>query len=224
VTSCAADYVFSPGYLRYDFGPDHPMRPERGAALLDLLQDADLLRGAGLRLVEPAPATDAELELVHDREYIAAVKALSAGDRDGRRAEAVGLGEGDTPAFPGIHDAAALLAGGTLTAARAVLRGETAHAFNPGGGMHHAHHDHASGFCVYNDPAIAIAAMVQEHEAKILYLDFDVHHGDGVQAAFYDDPRVLTVSFHETGKYLFPGTGTVLETGTGAGIARAGTG
>lgn len=215
---CAADYLFSPGYFGYDFGSDHPMRPERGMALRELLTATGLLRGAKVRTVSPVPATNDELTLIHTPAYVETVRALSSGAPDPRRAEAVGLGEGDTPAFPGMHETASLLAGGTLQAARAVMRGDTAHAFNSGGGLHHAHPDRASGFCIYNDLAIAIAAVVQEFEAKVLYLDFDVHHGDGVQAAFYDDPRVLTVSLHETGKYLFPGTGGVLEMGAGAGL------
>lgn len=216
--ACRAWYVASPGYYAYDFGPDHPMRPERGAALIDLVRDSKMLRGRNVRLVAPDPATQADLALAHTPAYIETVCTLSAGTGDRSRAAAAGLGEGDTPAFTGMHEAAALLAGGTLTAARAVMRGEADHAFNPGGGMHHALRDRASGFCIYNDLAVAIAAVVQEHEAKVLYLDFDVHHGDGVQAAFYDDPRVLTVSFHETGRFLFPGTGTVLELGTRAGL------
>ncbi len=213
----SARFMYAPGYLNYDFGADHPMRPERGRALVELLDELGYLQGDDIMVVEPPPATDDELMLAHARSYIDTVRALSNGTPDRARADAAGLGEGDTPAFRGMHDAAALITGGTLAAVRAVMRGETIHAFNPGGGLHHAHRDRASGFCVYNDLAVGIAAAVQEHEAKVLYLDFDVHHGDGVQTAFYDDPRVLTVSFHETGKYLFPGTGTVLELGNGAG-------
>jgi acetoin utilization deacetylase AcuC-like enzyme/GNAT superfamily N-acetyltransferase len=216
--ACAADYLFSPGYLAYDLGPNHPMRPERCHALADLLREAGLLRGRRIRVVKPDPATDAELHLIHDPTYVETVKALSTGHPDPASADPAGLGEGDTPAFPGMHEAAALIAGGTLAAARSVMRGDTLHAFNSGGGLHHAQRDRASGFCVYNDLAVAIAAVVQEYEAKVLYLDFDVHHGDGVQTAFYDDPRVLTVSFHETGRFLFPGTGAVLEMGTRAGM------
>ncbi len=215
---CPALYLFSPRYLAYDFGPDHPLRPERGRALQDLLAAMRLLDGRHVCVREPAPATEEELLLAHAPAYVDTVKALSGGLRDPARAEAAGLGEGDTPAFPGMHEAAATIAGGTLAAARAVMAGEVAHAFNPGGGLHHAHRHRASGFCIYNDLVVAIAAVVQEYEAKVLYLDFDVHHGDGVQAAFYDDPRVLTVSFHETGRYLFPGTGAVLELGTGPGL------
>lgn len=215
---CSALYLFSPRYLAYDFGPDHPLRPERGRALQDLLTTLRLLDGRHVHLLEPLPATERELLLAHAPAYVETVKALSAGLHDPARAEAAGLGEGDTPAFAGMHEVAATIAGGTLAAARAVLAGDALHAFNPGGGLHHAHRHRASGFCIYNDLVVAIAAVVQEHEARVLYLDFDVHHGDGVQAAFYDDPRVLTVSFHETGRYLFPGTGAVLELGTGAGL------
>jgi acetoin utilization protein AcuC len=202
--------VHHPTYSGYDFGPDHPMDPMRGEALLDLIGASGLLRGRRIHRLSPEAATEQELRLVHDPAYIETVRALSTGAPDPARALAAGLGEGDTPAFPGMHEVASRIAGGTLAAARAVMRGEVEHAFNPGGGLHHAHRSRASGFCIYNDLSVTIAAVAQEFAAKVLYVDFDVHHGDGVQAAFYDDPRVLTVSFHETGKYLFPGTGSVL--------------
>jgi acetoin utilization deacetylase AcuC-like enzyme len=214
---CRSTFLFSPRYLDYDLGPGHPLRPARLAALLELVEDLSLLEGPTIRVREPEPATERELELAHARAYIAAVKALGAGARE-IDPNPLGLGPGDTPAFPGMHEAAATIAGGTLAAARQVMGGATAHAFNPGGGLHHAQRDRASGFCIYNDLVVAIADAVQETDARVLYVDFDVHHGDGVQAAFYDDPRVLTVSFHETGRYLFPGTGDVPEFGTGAGV------
>jgi acetoin utilization protein AcuC len=214
---CQCTYVFSPRYLGYDLGPEHPLRPQRLQALNDLIEGLGWLEGAHVGRVEPAAATDAELQLAHSEGYIEAVRALSAAE-PGVSAAIWGLGPGDTPAFPGMHEFAAAIAGGTLTAARMVMQGETAHAFNPGGGLHHAMRDRASGFCIYNDLAVAIAAVVVEYGARVLYVDLDVHHGDGVQAAFYDDPRVLTVSFHETGRYLFPGTGAVPELGTGAGL------
>jgi acetoin utilization deacetylase AcuC-like enzyme/GNAT superfamily N-acetyltransferase len=217
MAQCTSGYVYSHGYQRYDFGPNHPLQPQRLEALNTLLAQADMLNRPNVLAVKPAPATEAELLLAHDAHYLDTVRALSAVP-DPTRAERAGLGLGDTPAFTGMHEAAALIAGGTLTAVRAVMRDDAAHAFNPGGGLHHAHRARASGFCIYNDLAVAIAAAVQEHGAKVLYLDFDVHHGDGVQAAFYDDPRVLTVSFHETGRYLFPGTGAVLELGERDGL------
>lgn len=214
---CRSAFVFSPRYLEYDLGPGHPMRPQRLEALQDLLESLDLLEGETVIRREPKAATDGELRLAHSEGYIAAVKALSAGDASIDPAP-IGLGPGDTPAFPGMHDTAAAIVGGTVSAVRLVLAGEAAHAFNPGGGLHHAMRERASGFCVYNDLVVAIADAVVQHGIRVMYLDFDVHHGDGVQAAFYDDPRVLTVSFHETGRYLFPGTGAVPEVGSGAGV------
>ncbi|MGH2602928.1 MAG: acetoin utilization protein AcuC, partial [Dehalococcoidia bacterium] len=214
---CSAAFVFHPRYLSYNLGPEHPLRPERLAALRELVGDLHLLDLPNVSLDEPAPATDDELHLAHTEAYVAAVKALSAGDIS-IDPTPLGLGPGDTPGFPRMHQAMALIAGGTLTAARRVMAGDVQHAFNPGGGLHHAQRDRASGFCIYNDVVVGIAAAVVEHGIRVMYVDFDVHHGDGVQSAFYDDPRVLTVSFHETGRYLFPGTGSVPELGIGAGI------
>jgi acetoin utilization deacetylase AcuC-like enzyme len=212
-----AAFVFSPRYLEYDLGPEHPMRPDRLRALTDLLQGADAWTGHRISHHEPQPATDEELRLAHSESYISAVKALSSG-AGGVAPSVYGLGPGDTPAFPGMHEVAATMAGGTLSAVRLVMSGAAGHAFNPGGGLHHAMREKASGFCIYNDLSLAIATAVIEHGARVLYVDLDVHHGDGVQAAFYDDPRVLTVSFHETGRHLFPGTGAVTELGRGAGV------
>ena len=216
---CATRLVYRPEYLSYDFGAQHPLRPERIRASLDLIESL----GLGPRpeqWLQPPPATTDELQLVHGRAYIDAVERLDLfSDDAGFRAEAVpwGLGPGDSPAFAGMHAASASIAGGTLYALRGVLDGPFQHAFNPAGGLHHALRDRASGFCIYNDAAIAIAAALQEHEARVLYLDFDAHHGDGVQAAFYDEPRVLTFSIHETGRHLFPGSGFTHELGEGFG-------
>jgi len=156
------------------------------------------------------PATDDDLALVHKRDYIEAVKRVSVhGAPDLRH----GLGTTDNPVFPGVHEASALVAGATLAAAKAVWRGEAQHALNVAGGLHHAMPATASGFCVYNDPAVAIAWMLANGAERIAYVDVDVHHGDGVQAMFYDDPRVLTISLHESPRTLFPGTGFPSETG-----------
>jgi acetoin utilization deacetylase AcuC-like enzyme len=216
---CAARLVCRPEYLAYDFGPAHPLRPERIRASLDLLVEL----GLGPRPEEwlrPPAASVAELGLAHTPGYIAAVQRLDPSADDpllAAEAGRWGLGPGDSPAFVGMHTAAAFVAGGTLGAVRGVLDGTFPHAFNPAGGLHHALRDRASGFCIYNDPAVAIAAALRERGARVLYLDFDAHHGDGVQAAFYDEPRVLTFSIHETGRCLFPGTGFADELGAGPG-------
>ena len=165
-----------------------------------------LLDASGVTGAAPESATQAELEFVHDPQYIAAVR-LGAAD------PAFGLGTADDPVFPGMHDASALVAGATLAAARAGWTSQAEHAVSIAGGLHHAMRGMASGFCVYNDPAIAISWLLRQGAQRIAYVDIDVHHGDGVQAAFYDDPRVLTISLHEHPMTLFPGTGLPSETG-----------
>jgi acetoin utilization protein AcuC len=198
----------------YDFGPGHPLAPVRVELTIALARELGVLDRPGVSVVAPVPAERAELELVHDAGYIDAVRQAG---RDGRPNGRYGLGTPDNPVFPGMHEASALVAGATLAAARAVWRGETGHAANIAGGLHHAMRRSASGFCVYNDPAIAITWMLAQGAQRIAYVDVDVHHGDGVQAAFYDDPRVLTISLHEHPATLFPGTGLPSEIGTGEG-------
>jgi acetoin utilization deacetylase AcuC-like enzyme/GNAT superfamily N-acetyltransferase len=218
-------FVHDPQLAQFDFGPDHPLRPIRHELLVSLLEAAGILSLDSAEVLIQQPAPREALLLVHTPDYVLAVERLSRDDQGidgftGERttdAERYGFGLGDTPVFPGMHDVCARIAGGTLAAAHAVMQGRVRHAFNPTGGLHHALRDRASGFCIYNDAAIAIAALLQEYEARVLYVDFDAHHGDGVQWAFYDEPRVMTVSIHETGRYLFPGTGDVLELGQGAG-------
>jgi acetoin utilization protein AcuC len=208
---------WDPRMTEYDFGPAHPLAPVRVALTMELASALGVLGLPSVSVVVPAPATDAELALVHDPAYIEAVR--QAGDDAGSAADFLrfGLGTPDDPVFPGMHAASALVAGGTLAAARAVWDGSVPHAGNVAGGLHHAMRRAASGFCVYNDPAIAIAWLLQAGASRVAYVDLDVHHGDGVQAAFYDDPRVLTISLHEHPATLFPGTGLSSETGTGAG-------
>src|SRR5580700_1526323 len=179
-----------------------------------LARELGVLALPSVSVVEPAPANREELELVHDPAYIDAVRQAG---RDGTGNLRYGLGTPDNPVFAGMHEASALVAGATLAAARAVWRGESGHAVNIAGGLHHAMRRSASGFCVYNDPAIAIRWMLAQGAERIAYVDLDVHHGDGVQAAFYDDPRVLTISLHEHPATLFPGTGLASEIGTGDG-------
>jgi acetoin utilization protein AcuC len=208
--------VHHPGFLAYDFGPQHPLRPERISAGHALLQQAALWNPAEEQLI-PEASTREELELVHDVSYIRAVQEGSDGWFPAGELRAFGLTEGDNPAFPGMHEASTLVTGGSVTATRRIMTGELHHAFNPAGGLHHALRARASGFCIYNDPAVAAAVAVREFGARVLYVDFDCHHGDGVQWLFYDNPNVLTISFHESGRFLFPGTGEVAERGEGAG-------
>ena len=198
----------------YDFGPGHPLAPVRVELTIALAREFGLLDRPDVTVTTPVPAEMTELELVHDVGYIDAVRQAG---QDGRPNGRYGLGTPDNPVFAGMHEASALVAGATLAAARAVWHGETLHAVNIAGGLHHAMRRSASGFCVYNDPAIAIKWMLAQGAERIAYVDVDVHHGDGVQAAFYDDPRVLTISLHEHPATLFPGTGLASEIGSGQG-------
>jgi acetoin utilization deacetylase AcuC-like enzyme len=227
-----ARLLLDPQSLQYDFGPDHPMHSRRLQALLELLAESNLWHAENeLTRLHGRPASDEELQLIHAPDYIAMIQRLSAADDQTpdkealfQEAERYGIEEGDTPAFPGMHTAAATVTGGTLVALNAVMgltNGESSasttqplHVFHPAGGWHHAWADRASGFCIYNDIAVAIASVLRSSEAKVAYIDFDAHHGDGVQNAFYDDPRVMTISLHETGRYLFPVTGDLLELGS----------
>ncbi len=197
----------------YDFGAGHPMAPARVELTIELAQAFGLFAEAGVSVECPPPATDAELELVHDPLYIAEVRRASGDRPDSPVLAFFGLGTDDDPVFPGMHDASALVAGATLAAARAVWTGAAQHGASIAGGLHHAMRGNASGFCVYNDPAVAIAWLLRQGAERVAYVDVDVHHGDGVQAAFYDDPRVLTISLHQHPAALFPGTGLPSETG-----------
>jgi acetoin utilization protein AcuC len=199
---------WDPRMTAYDFGPDHPLAPVRVALTVELATSLGVLDS--VPVVAPSVATDDELQLVHDPAYIAAVRQAGL---DGMGNGWYGLGTPDNPVFAGMHSASALIAGGTLAAARAVWDGISLHAGNVAGGLHHAMRKSASGFCIYNDPAIAIAWLLASGASRVAYVDLDVHHGDGVQAAFYDDPRVLTISLHEHPGTLFPGTGLASETG-----------
>ncbi|WP_228983521.1 acetoin utilization protein AcuC [Streptomyces sp. DH12] len=194
---------------RYDFGPSHPMDPVRLALTVELVRALGLDRSVDV--VSAKPAGDSTLRLVHREDYVAAVRAASA---DPARADQdYGLGTLDDPAFAGMHEASALIAGLSVGAAEAVWRGTATRAVNFTGGLHHAMPGAAAGFCVYNDASLAIARLLELGAERVAYLDVDVHHGDGVQAAFWDDPRVLTISLHEHPRTLFPGTGRPEETG-----------
>jgi acetoin utilization protein AcuC len=199
--------VYGPRSVTYDFGPGHPLSPQRFGPGIDLLRTVGAEPG-----LAPEPATDGELLAVHDAAYVAAVRRFGT---DPGLPPAFGIAHGgDVPPFPGMHEAAASVAGGSLRAMDAILRGDVDHAFHPGGGLHHAMPARASGFCVYNDVALAVAAA-RAAGLRVMYIDLDVHHGDGVEAIHADDPEVLTVSLHESGRYLFPGTGAEDDIGRG---------
>jgi acetoin utilization protein AcuC len=205
----AACLVFDEQLTAYDFGPAHPMAPVRVELTVALARSLGVLDR--LDVVAAPTATDDELQLVHTPDYIDAVKKLSA---DPYQEDLLhGLGTDDNPTFARMHEASAHIVGATLEATRRVWDGSVLHAANISGGLHHAMADTASGFCIYNDPAIAIAWLLANGAERVAYVDIDVHHGDGVQAAFYDDPRVLTISLHESPRTLFPGTGDASESG-----------
>ncbi|NJC68354.1 acetoin utilization protein AcuC [Planosporangium thailandense] len=198
--------VWNESLLDYDMG-EHPLNPVRVELTMALAGELGVLDRPGVRLEAPKPADDAALLRVHTPGYLDAVRHAMLG------AHGHGLNTPDNPVFPNMHEASALVAGATMRAAEAVWRGETRRAVSISGGLHHAMPDRASGFCVYNDPAVAIARLLDLGAERIGYVDVDVHHGDGVQQIFYDDPRVLTISLHETPLALFPGTGYPAETG-----------
>jgi acetoin utilization protein AcuC len=198
--------VWNEALLGYDMG-EHPLNPVRVELTMALARDLGVLDRPGVRLEAPAPADDAALLRVHTPGYLDAVRTATTG------MHLHGLNTPDNPVFPHMHDASALVAGATLRAAEAVWRGEATRAVSISGGLHHAMPDRASGFCVYNDPAVAIARLLDLGAKRIAYVDVDVHHGDGVQEIFYNDPRVMTISLHETPLALFPGTGYPTETG-----------
>ncbi|MCM3002826.1 acetoin utilization protein AcuC [Priestia koreensis] len=210
-----AVFVYSKDLLNYKFSDNHPFNQLRVKLTYDLLRMSKELNEQDIVL--PRVATDEELSLIHDPNYIQAVKLASEGKLPTVEANNYGLGTEDTPMFANMHEASSYLVGGTLVAADYVMSGQANHALSLGGGLHHGFRGKASGFCIYNDSAVAIKYIQQKYNAKVLYIDTDAHHGDGVQWAFYDDPSVCTFSIHETGRYLFPGTGNVNERGYGEG-------
>ncbi len=200
----------------YDFGGSHPLRPERVLLTYDNLRALGLTEVPEVFEVPARPATEAEITAVHDPDLVRAIRDIDAGLADPSFGLPFGLGTPDDPIFPDMHGASAAVCGASIVAAELVVSGRAVHAFNPAGGLHHARRREASGFCIYNDPAAAIAAVLRMRpDWRIVYLDVDVHHGDGVQWIFYDEPRVATVSLHQSGRYLYPGTGFENETGSG---------
>jgi acetoin utilization protein AcuC len=202
-------FVYSDSFQQYDFGPTHPLKPTRLKLTYELMRETKLLENPNIKVSEPRAANRDELLLFHDEEYLKLVERMS-------KAGTGFLDMGDTPAFKGCYEASALATGATLTAIDLVMSGKATHAMNIAGGLHHAHPGRASGFCIFNDPAVGIAYLKKKYSTeRVLYLDVDAHHGDGVMYGFYADEGVLDVDFHEDGHHLFPGTGFIHEIGEG---------
>lgn len=208
--------VWSDELARYRFRPGHPLDPRRLELTVSLIRDLGLAGDGTHPIIAPRDATDDELLTVHAPDYIAAVQLVSR-QPAARVDPRFGLGTEDVPIVEDMHRMARAVVGSTLTAAELVASGQARRAFALAGGLHHAHAAAASGFCVYNDLAVAIRWLQQAHGLKVLYIDYDAHHGDGVQSIFYEDPNVLTVSIHESGLYLFPASGFIDEIGVGDG-------
>ncbi|MHA1607510.1 MAG: acetoin utilization protein AcuC [Candidatus Freyarchaeota archaeon] len=203
--------VYSDEYLKYFLGKSHPLRPQRLKLTVELMREIGLLDHPDLVLVEPRMASLDELKLVHSDAYLQRVKEM---DKLGRGY----LDYGDTPAFRGMFEASSLIVGGSIKAAELIVGGRVLHSFNIGGGLHHAARDRAAGFCIFNDVAITARYLQKKHGFKrIMIVDIDCHHADGTQEVFYSDPSVLTVSFHEDGRFLYPGSGFIEEVGAGEG-------
>lgn len=213
-SDCRTTLVWGQGYLGYDFG-EHPLAPVRLDLTMSLARSLGVLDR--LTVLEPAPAEEAELLTTHGAGYLAAVRAAS----DDPSYQGFGLGSSDNPVFGGMFEAAALIAGGSRQAALEVWSGAAHHAMNIAGGLHHAMRDSAAGFCVFNDVVLAIRTLLAAGARRVAYVDIDVHHGDGVEAAFYDDPRVLTISMHQDPRTLYPGTGVATDVGSGPGEGSA---
>ncbi len=203
--------IYHPDYKKYDLGPSHPFNPVRAEIVLDFLNRTGCLKEP----LKPEPVSALELTVVHDESYIHIVETVSCGENL-QNAEDYGLGNLDNPIVKGMADGARLQIGGTVLGARLLIENKFNKVLQLGGGFHHAHRNFAAGFCIYNDLALAIKEMIKKGW-HIAYLDLDVHHGDGVQEIFYSDENVMTISIHESGEYLFPGTGWLHELGNSMG-------
>jgi acetoin utilization protein AcuC len=210
--------VYGDELMKHHLSDEHPLQPRRVKLAMDLIRSTGLIEHA--HLVPPRRATIQELELVHSPAYIALVRQLS--DPVQRREaalheiDAAGFASPDNPISDLLHEGTSLVVGASLVAAEAIESGSALHAFSPSGGLHHAHRERASGFCTYNDAAVA-CRWLKDQGHRVVYIDVDVHHGDGVEGIFQSDPDVLTISLHESGRYLFPGTGFPQDSGVGAG-------
>ena len=208
-------FIYTDAYFDYDYGPTHPLKIFRLQLAHDLIEGYGLLDLPGAQMIPTQKARDEDLALFHSRDYLDVLKGASEG-RLQASAYPYGLGPGDNPVFRGLYDWSLWVTGATLQAADLVAGGEKDIVFNIAGGLHHADPSHASGFCYVNDAAVGILKLVKQGK-RVAYVDFDAHHGDGVQRAFYRTNQVLTISLHEAGHTLFPGTGYEFETGEGAG-------
>jgi len=214
--------VYGDALMKHHLSDEHPLQPIRVKLAVDLIKSTGLIEHS--HLVPPRAATIDELALVHSREYIGLVRKLS--DPAGRRhvspdeIDAAGFASADNPISDELHEGTSLVVGASMVAAEAIDSGAALHVFSPSGGLHHAHRDRASGFCTYNDAAVA-CRWLKDRGHRVAYVDVDVHHGDGVEAIFQSDPDVLTISLHESGRWLFPGTGFPQDSGVGAGKGSA---
>jgi len=209
-------FIYDENESDYYFNENHPFNQTRLKLTVDLLRKLDALPESSI--LSPVPASMEQLLTVHSEDYLQAVQALSSSTPDPhwlRQAGKYGLDTEDTPFFPRMHEITSMIVGGSVRAVDAVMSGQAGHALHLAGGLHHALQNKGAGFCVYNDASAAIQHAKIRYGARVLYIDTDAHHGDGVQWCFYTDPDVCTVSIHETGKYLFPGTGAVNERGEG---------
>jgi len=211
----AASFIYTEKMQEFDYGGGHPLKMVRLKLTHELLKAYGVFRNEGVEFVETIPASRKDVEVVHSREYIEVLKGIDEGIPP-EDPSMYGLGYGDNPAFKGVYTGSMLSTGASLQAAKLVHSGKTKAAFNIAGGLHHAMPGRASGFCYINDPAVAIQYLVN-NGLKVAYIDIDAHHGDGVQKIFYETDSVLTISLHEDGHYLFPGTGSPDESGSGKG-------
>lgn len=213
-------FVDRQGLAGYDLGTDHPLAPVNRELAIDLIRMYGMLDRPDVTVLAPGTCDEDLIARVHTPAYMAQVRRYSAQPALAHAFEAGMWGlaaGGDTPAFAGMHEAAVAVCGASVTAAMEVWEQRATRVFSAAGGLHHAFANKANGFCIYNDAAVAIQALLEAGAERVAYVDVDVHHGDGTQFIFYDDPRVLTCSVHESGRYLFPGTGALDERGVGKG-------
>ena len=210
-----AVFIYSAELEKYNYPPEHPFNTIRAKKTREIVKSLGLLTGNGRSEVPPVPAERLVLKKFHSARYLHALKTAAKGQWD-TEALNMGIGTGDCPVFEGLYEYTLLATGATLVAAKLLLSGEAEVAFNPSGGFHHAMPEQASGFCYINDVALACTILAEEGK-RVLYLDVDVHHGDGVAYAFYDRCDVMTISLHQNPRTLFPGTGFEDEIGTGKG-------